>query len=179
MLVRPLVHIICIALSLALGSSLTRKHLQTVWPDWMIFDSSSCTILFAKMDLIFGNFLAVWQNVTFQSKVLRLFFGQLWIKLGYFLFQHLVTLPPNSFSLCLQSTQIRTHSFHYSLNLSVCPTHFSYSQLIHIVSQSQPHTLCQYSTLMPHSHPSHTHTLTNPLSPTLPLSLFSQRHSQS
>ena len=111
--------------------------------------------------------MAVWQNVTFQSKVLRLFFGQLWIKLGYFLFQHLVTLPPNSFSLCLQSTQIRTHSFHYSLNLSVCPTHFSYSQLIHIVSQSQPHTLCQYSTLMPHSHPSHTHTLTNPLSPTL------------
>ena len=41
---------------------------------------------------IFGDFGGYWINIIFKLKLLWLLFGQLWGKLGYFLFQRMATL---------------------------------------------------------------------------------------
>ena len=47
----------------------------------------------AKVFQVFGNFVSFRKNISFKSKkLLWLPVGQLYKKLGFFLFQHLVTL---------------------------------------------------------------------------------------
>ena len=74
---------------------------KSVWPDWAIlllqkkpYDPNIWAFIREKK---FGLF---WNISLFKYKLLRLLFGNLWWKLGYFLVKHLVTLPDFSKNVC-------------------------------------------------------------------------------
>ena len=63
-----------------------------VRPDWAIFGQFLTTIFLTKVFQIYIDVLGYFKMSFFKLKLLWLFLPQLSEKLGYFLFQHLVTL---------------------------------------------------------------------------------------
>ena len=53
-----------------------------------------------KVAQMFGDFWAVVKTITFKSTWLGYFLGNFWKNLGYFLFQHLVTVHVTQDSPC-------------------------------------------------------------------------------
>ena len=59
---------------------------------WFQCDQIGRQILLQKLPKYLVTFRTILETVTFQVELVLLFSGNLWNKLGYFLFQHLVTL---------------------------------------------------------------------------------------
>ena len=64
---------------------------QAVWPDWGIFDCFCWQIFFHKYPKYLMTLWAILKYITFRVKTIVAHF---WKYLGYFLFQHMVTLVP-------------------------------------------------------------------------------------
>ena len=77
------------------------SHTRPAWPDWAIY--SWWHILIKIVVPIFGVLGDILKNISFQIKLLYWLLSHFWKHLGYFLFQHLVTL-------------LETHWSHEELN---------------------------------------------------------------
>ena len=65
---------------------------RTVWPDWLFLKKLSYTFSFNNSPNIWQLFGLVRKMALFNQNCCGYFLGHFWIKLGYFLLQHLVTL---------------------------------------------------------------------------------------
>ena len=79
----------------------SRSH--SAWPDWAIFERSWLQIIFEKLPKYLVTFGAILTNGTFQFKTSVDSFWTNIEKLGYFNFQHLVTLINAKFHLIVRS----------------------------------------------------------------------------
>ena len=67
--------------------------LASVWPDWKVFESSWWKKFSQSCPNAWWLFGLFWKTSLFKLKIVWIFLENFYENLGYFWFQHLVTLP--------------------------------------------------------------------------------------
>ena len=73
----------------------SQRLMWTMWPDWAIFERFWWKITLQNQPKCMVTFGQFWKTLLRSKKMLWPVFWQFLEKFGYFLFQHLVTLPVN------------------------------------------------------------------------------------